>query len=37
MAPALLLTFLFATLLGLVLERVVLRPLIGEPIISAIR
>jgi len=34
--PALLLTFLFATLLGLALERVVLRPLIGEPIISVI-
>jgi branched-chain amino acid transport system permease protein len=34
--PALLLTFAFATLLGLVLERVVLRPLIGEPIISVI-
>src|SRR6267143_785257 len=34
--PALLLTFAFATLLGLVLERVILRPLIGEPIISVI-
>jgi len=34
--PALLLTFAFATLLGLALERVVLRPLIGEPIISVI-
>src|SRR5467141_783016 len=32
--PALLLTFAFATLLGL--ERVILRPLIGEPIISVI-
>jgi len=31
--PALLLTFAFATLLGLVLERVILRPLIGEPVI----
>ncbi len=34
--PALFLTFAFATLLGLALERVVLRPLIGEPIISVI-
>ena len=34
--PALLLTFAFATLLGLALERVILRPLIGEPIISVI-
>src|SRR5438477_628554 len=34
--PALLLTFAFSTLLGLALERVVLRPLIGEPIISVI-
>ncbi len=36
MVPALLLTFLFSTLLGLALERVVLRPMIGEPIISVI-
>jgi len=34
--PALLLTFAFSTLLGLALERLVLRPLIGEPIISVI-
>jgi len=34
--PALLLTFAFSTLLGLALERAVLRPLIGEPIISVI-
>ena len=34
--PALLLTFAFSTLLGLALERVVLRSLIGEPIISVI-
>src|SRR5438067_4437782 len=33
----LLLTFVFSALLGLVPERVVLRPLIGEPIISLIR
>jgi branched-chain amino acid transport system permease protein len=33
---ALLLTFAFAAILGIVLERVVLRPLIGEPIISVI-
>ncbi|HZX94174.1 MAG TPA: branched-chain amino acid ABC transporter permease [Myxococcales bacterium] len=36
MIPAVLLTFAFATLLGLLLERAVLRPLIGEPIISVI-
>jgi branched-chain amino acid transport system permease protein len=35
-AAALLLTFAFSALLGLALERVVLRPLIGEPIISVI-
>src|SRR5438552_18244773 len=34
--PALLLTFEFSTLLGLALERLVLRPLIGEPIISVL-
>ena len=34
--PALLLTFLFSATLGLILERVILRPLIGEPIISVI-
>src|SRR5438128_11882936 len=34
--PALLLTFAFSTLLGLALERAVLRPLIGEPIVSVI-
>ena len=33
---ALLLTFAFSAILGLVLERLVLRPLIGEPIISVI-
>ena len=33
---ALLLTFAFSAILGIVLERVVLRPLIGEPIISVI-
>ena len=33
---ALLLTFAFSALLGIVLERLVLRPLIGEPIISVI-
>jgi branched-chain amino acid transport system permease protein len=33
---ALLLTFAFSAVLGLVLERLVLRPLIGEPIISVI-
>jgi len=33
---ALLLTFGFAAILGIVLERLVLRPLIGEPIISVI-
>src|SRR2546427_833558 len=37
MVPALLLTFGFSALLGLALERVVLRPLIGEPIISVLR
>ncbi len=33
---ALLLTFAFSAVLGIVLERLVLRPLIGEPIISVI-
>ena len=33
---ALLLTFAFSAILGVVLERLVLRPLIGEPIISVI-
>jgi branched-chain amino acid transport system permease protein len=33
---ALLLTFAFSAILGIVLERLVLRPLIGEPIISVI-
>jgi branched-chain amino acid transport system permease protein len=36
MVPALLLTFGFSALLGLALEKVVLRPLIGEPLISVI-
>ena len=35
-AAALLLTFGFSAILGIVLERLVLRPLIGEPIISVI-
>ncbi|MFM1652365.1 branched-chain amino acid ABC transporter permease [Brevibacillus sp. B_LB10_24] len=34
--PALLLTVLFSALLGLAVERVVLRPFIGEPVISMI-
>jgi branched-chain amino acid transport system permease protein len=34
--PAFLLTLAFAILLGLALERVVLRPMIGEPVISVI-
>ncbi|MBO8163757.1 MAG: branched-chain amino acid ABC transporter permease [Brevibacillus sp.] len=34
--PALLLTLLFSALLGLVVERMVLRPFIGEPVISMI-
>jgi branched-chain amino acid transport system permease protein len=33
---ALLLTFVFSAALGLVLERLILRPLIGEPVISVI-
>ena len=33
---ALLLTLAFSAILGILLERVVLRPLIGEPIISAL-
>jgi branched-chain amino acid transport system permease protein len=36
MGAALLLTFAFSAILGIVLERLVLRPLIGEPIISVI-
>ena len=36
MGWALLLTFVFSAALGLLLERVVLRPLIGEPVISVI-
>src|SRR5512143_2036536 len=34
--PAFLLTLAFSVLLGLALERVVLRPMIGEPVISVI-
>jgi branched-chain amino acid transport system permease protein len=36
LAPGFVLTLLFSALLGVILERVVLRPLIGEPIISVI-
>src|SRR5260370_9100712 len=36
MGWALLLTFVFSALLGLLLERLILRPLIGEPVISVI-
>src|SRR5262249_11984611 len=34
--PAFLLTLVFAAALGLLLERVILRPMIGEPVISVI-
>lgn len=34
--PALVLTLLFSAVLGLVIERIVLRPFIGEPVISLI-
>jgi branched-chain amino acid transport system permease protein len=36
LVPGIVLTLLFSALLGVVLERVVLRPLIGEPVISVI-
>src|SRR5260370_7072098 len=36
MGWALLLTFVFSALLGLLLERLILRPLIGAPVISLI-
>src|SRR5205814_10375457 len=36
LVPGVVLTLLFSALLGIVLERLVLRPLIGEPIISVI-